>query len=77
MKSHKEKKKFTSLEALRWGREISNTFLVKAFMNDIQGLEGVEVEEGEEEMERKRKVKEVEDKVRREKFYRKVAKELA
>ena len=46
-------------------------------MNDIQGLEGVEVEEGEEEMERKRKVKEVEDKVRREKFYRKVAKELA
>jgi hypothetical protein len=76
MKAHKGKKKFTSLEALRWGRGISNTFLVKAFMNEVKGLEGVEVEEGEEEAERSRKVKEVEEKVMAERFYRKVGKEL-
>jgi hypothetical protein len=43
MKTHKNKKKFTSLEALRWGRDISNTFLVKAFMSEVKGIDHLEL----------------------------------
>lgn len=55
MRDKRDKKSLNWNNALAWGTEISNTFLIRAFMDDVEGIDHLEVAENEDEAAKQQK----------------------
>ena len=55
MKDKRDKKSLNWSNALAWGTEVSNTFLIRAFMDDVEGIDHLEVAENEDEATKQQK----------------------